>query len=121
MDKVKRRDFLKLISAAIPASIALSYPTEAVELPTKPSSAAKEKITPINEPEIRVEKGEAADQSLSQYNLEIVNYWPDYCHCRFHSQECNYKGNDVFCFKGFEDCKAKGNEARFGGFPPIRN
>jgi len=33
----------------------------------------------------------------------------------FKSEECGYKGTEDSCDQTFEDCKKKGNEARFGG------
>ncbi len=55
---------------------------------------------------------------------EIDYYHPRvYCSWIFGSPECNYKGKvlrETICYKTFDDCKAKGNEARFGGFPPIK-
>jgi phage-related protein len=34
---------------------------------------------------------------------------------------CGYSGSDTTCDRSFEACKAKGNVARFGGFPAIPN
>ena len=127
MDNLKRRDFLKLFGTSVIAPIALSYPksAEAVELPTEPLLAIKEKSIPIIEPETGGEKPKVAGQPTAaieeQDNLELIFYKPNSCCCwRFGSLECGYKGNDIMCFKTFGDCKTKGNETRFGGFPPTK-
>lgn len=42
-----------------------------------------------------------------------------HCRFRFRDRRCNYKGAAASCAHTLADCRAKGNSARFGGFPGI--
>lgn len=131
MNKLKRRDFLKLFGTSVIAPIALK--AEGVRIACNSPPAAIEKITPISELKTEAKKGEAAIEPTAADYIEVNErdwdvfegdwtvdfYHPIYCCWQFGSQECGYKGNDIMCFKSFKDCKAKGNEARYGGFKPI--
>ena len=41
------------------------------------------------------------------------------CSWTFKSDECGYTGSSESCGKTLTECKEKGNETRFGGFPSI--
>lgn len=43
-------------------------------------------------------------------------HW-NYCPWGFMGPECTYDGTDLSCDHTIEDCKSKGNEVNFGGFP----
>lgn len=43
------------------------------------------------------------------------------CSWIFKGDECLYDGSETTCEKTFMDCKRKGNQERFGGFPAIIN
>jgi len=39
------------------------------------------------------------------------------CHFDYKGDYCSCSGTAAHCNKTFEDCKQRGNEQRFGGFP----
>ena len=43
----------------------------------------------------------------------------NFCRFKFKGPRCGYTGSDTSCNHTLADCKAKGNEKRFGGFPSI--
>ncbi len=43
----------------------------------------------------------------------------DFCRWKFKSPECGYSGPQTSCNKTLAQCRAYGNEKRFGGFPSI--
>lgn len=42
-----------------------------------------------------------------------------FCWWVFKGSDCQYAGADTQCTRTFEECKKKGNQARFGGFPGV--
>lgn len=55
---------------------------------------------------------------MSLFNLSYPprKMYKDYCPFKFKDEYCNYKGNDTNCNKSLQDCRAKNNSVRFGGF-----
>jgi phage-related protein len=51
----------------------------------------------------------------------VHRYIKNYCRfvAEFKREECQYSGSDISCNGTLEDCKSKGNELRFGGFPGL--
>lgn len=72
----------------------------------------------------------SSDESHVTFNLGTsslfnMSYPPrkmykDFCTFAFKGEECGYKGSSAKCDKSLNDCRAKGNSVRFGGFLGIQ-
>ena len=43
----------------------------------------------------------------------------DFCRFKFKGPQCKYTGSETSCGHTFAECRARGNQARFGGEPSI--
>lgn len=74
---------------------------------------------------VNIDHRNAINFSLGSENLSNFRSPPDIflqAHCRykeFKGTYCQYSGSETDCDRTFEDCRSKGNESRFGGFPGI--
>lgn len=68
----------------------------------------------------RVSESDLELTLVSMFNLMQKGpkrlHW-NYCPWGFKGPECSYAGGDISCDHTLTDCKAKGNEVNFGGFP----
>ena len=121
-ENLNRRKFLKLIG------ISISAPT--VLLKAKPLTHPVDVLLDLGFPNNEPMKAmrEYCDEQIyysetylgnSHKIINIKNENFMCCNWSFRSQECGYTGQDKFCSKSLDNCKAKNNEARFGGIPPI--
>lgn len=57
--------------------------------------------------------------SILNVTLPYRKFSRNFCMWKFKGDECCYNGSDTICNKSFSDCKSKGNQSRFGGFPGV--
>ena len=57
--------------------------------------------------------------SILNVTLPYRKFSRNFCMWKFKGDECCYNGPDTVCNKSFSDCKSKGNQSRFGGFPGV--
>jgi len=104
---IKRRAFLKMAGLAV----------------VSPSLLESKELTPgmTNPVDIFMElTGGPISPMLMEsrdYCDEVIVAGPEeVCCLTFRSSACGYKGNQKMCSYTLDDCKSKGNEARFGGY-----
>jgi len=111
MAKMKRRAFLKLAGLAV----------------VSPSLLKSKGLTPgLTNPvdifqDITDVPGSPKLGGMIDYCEEVIVAGPEEVCCwMFRSSACGYKGSQEKCKYTFDDCKRKGNEVRFGGYPANR-
>lgn len=56
----------------------------------------------------------------TRIRFPLDRYMTDFCRCKkFKNARCGYSGADTTCTRTLTDCRSKGNQTRFGGFPTI--
>lgn len=113
MDKIKRRDFMKMcgIIAAGPVTLLRAK----VELANDFSQGTLSLIGTSDYINIDIDELDL----FSEEDFTIDFHPVPRCSFHFGSQECGYRGNDIMCLRTLGDCQSKGNQQRFGGFWPI--
>lgn len=51
----------------------------------------------------------------------FYRYIASHCNWRFKGNECAYSGTEAECKRTLDDCRARNNSARFGGYPGIND
>ena len=113
-----RRTFLKVVGSGLAVPSALIKAKSKPPFTSKKAARKPPELLLFFSPESESDDIIIEAEWLPPYQIFESAFYPCPLYVRgFKGPICGYKGHDESCDGTFEDCRRKGNEHRWGGYP----